>query len=172
MAEAPRRSNKGQPLAIFDDAERQTLLERLERRILRTDEDDCWRWTGQHVPKGYGQIKIGGRKGRNIYVHRLMYALKFGRVGLDELVLHECDTPSCCNPAHLFLGTHAGNSADMRAKGRQALGVRKPSAKLTEEMVRAIRADPRSGREVACEYGLSFKQVARIRRRENWKHLR
>jgi hypothetical protein len=48
---------------------------------------------------------------------------------------------------------------------------RRKKAKLTDDQVRAIRQDARTGFEIANEYGLSYQQVSRIKRRERWTHV-
>ena len=79
----------------------------------------CWVWTKAADPKGYGRFGIGPSGGNRVFfAHRVAMALA-GTIPPDELQgCHHCDNPSCCNPAHLFLGTGADNAADMLAKGR------------------------------------------------------
>jgi len=44
-------------------------------------------------------------------------------------------------------------------------------SKLTEEQVKAIRADVRSQSIIAAEYGVQQPSVSKIKRRERWAHL-
>lgn len=75
----------------------------------------CWLWVGPVNGGGYGAIGVNGAP---ILAHRYSYQLCIGAIPNNLWVLHKCDTPRCCNPAHLFLGTAADNTADMMRKGR------------------------------------------------------
>jgi hypothetical protein len=80
---------------------------------------DCWLWQGSKTTSGYGKFK--GRFGAFLQAHRFAYFLHY-KVDPGALnVCHRCDTPACCNPEHLFLGTQADNLRDMREKGRGRL---------------------------------------------------
>ncbi len=89
-------------------------------------------------------------------------------------VLHRCDNPPCCNPAHLFIGTPASNAADRSAKGRSGRGERAGTAKMTAAQVRAIRALANSGvsyRKIAERFGIGSSNVGLIVTRTTWRHL-
>ena len=78
--------------------------------------DECWEWKGARVKGGYGNRGIGG--GRSALTHRLAYEWVYGPIPAGMHVLHRCDNPPCCNPAHLFLGTERDNALDKCRKGR------------------------------------------------------
>lgn len=50
-------------------------------------------------------------------------------------------------------------------------GERNPRSRLTEDDVRAIRADPRSQREIAAHYCIGASTVGMIRSGATWKHV-
>lgn len=82
----------------------------------------CLLWTGAHDAAGYGQVGSGGRV---LYVHPLAaFAWAIGGDGPN--VLHDCDTPPCFAPTHLYRGTQRQNVRDMWDRGRawqQRVGV-------------------------------------------------
>ena len=134
----------------------------------------CWLWTGPVDSRGYGHLAVGKKNAR---AHRVAFELEHGPIPKGgghhgTVVMHICDNKLCCNPAHLSLGTHADNMADMKAKGRRKLinaGSKNGRAKLTPEQVQAIRADKRGKRAIAPEYGISPAQVQRVRLGQHWK---
>ena len=115
--------------------------------------------------QGYGTIRVGDKKCR---AHRISYELHIGQIPEDLFVCHTCDVPGCVNPDHLWLGTNDDNMVDMTVKGRRVRGVSHGRAKLTEDQVRAIRADLRVLRLIAKDYSVSLGQIGRIRRRRQW----
>jgi hypothetical protein len=57
------------------------------------------------------------RKVLSMYAHRVAWQLTHGPITGDQHVLHACDNPGCCNPAHLFLGNQDLNMKDAASKG-------------------------------------------------------
>jgi hypothetical protein len=89
--------------------------ERVFAKIDRRGPDECWLWRGRKTVCGYGEVRFGGK---SQLAPRVVYSLAVGPIPDGLYVLHRCDNPPCCNPAHLFVGTQRDNVADMMAKGR------------------------------------------------------
>jgi hypothetical protein len=103
--------------------------------------DGCWEWQGSRQQRGYGLFRI---KGRLHKAHRAALMVSGVEVPDDLCVLHSCDNPPCCNPAHLRLGTKGENNTERHAKGRTVLpkqcrGEDSVHSKLTEQRVREMR---------------------------------
>jgi hypothetical protein len=138
-----------------------TLAERLNADI---DKDgDCWLWTGFRNKGGYGMLTY---RNTNMYAHRAAYEAFVGPVPEGSYVLHKCDTPDCCNPSHLTLGTQKENGIDM-ARKRRAAG----QYNLTDDDVRAIRASKNPAAKIAKDYGIGLSVVYKIRSGQRWTHV-
>lgn len=147
------------------------IARRLAAKVDVRGPDECWPWTGATNGKGYGQLTINDRRA---YAHRIAWMMEHGTIPDGLCVCHTCDTPACCNPAHLFLGTKAENSADMIAKGRTRHGGRHWKTRMTEPDVRAMRAAVKAGvsiADVARAFGLNYYTAHSIVRGENWRYL-
>jgi len=143
------------------------LVDRFWRFVVRGKPTACWLWQGgQRNQFGYGQLRVG-RRGPCVGVHRLSYEIHHGKIPENLLVLHRCDTPSCVNPRHLYVGTHQDNARDCIKRGRRARGcsLHVRVRKLTDDQVRAIRKDTAPVCMVAHDHGVSESAVYNIRAR-------
>jgi HNH endonuclease/CENP-B N-terminal DNA-binding domain len=75
---------------------------------------DCWLWIGGSRGNGYGAFKLAGL---TIDAHRVALHLSGTVQPRGMVVMHECDTKKCCNPAHLRLGTTSENMKDAFSRG-------------------------------------------------------
>lgn len=77
---------------------------------------ECIEWTGTCLPKGYGTFCLAGGR---FLAHRVAFVHSGGVLTAEQPdVLHTCDNPRCCNPAHLRRGNDMENAGEMSRKGR------------------------------------------------------
>lgn len=99
-------------------------------------------------------------------------------------VCHRCDVRLCLAEQHLVWGTQLENMDGTHGRGLRGAkhhywhhpsypfrGTGNGHAKLTEDDVRAIRADPRPQRQIARDYGVGQFCVWSIKQRRHWRHL-
>lgn len=149
--------------------------------VRRGQEGECWPWTKGVDKDGYGRftIKPNGKQ-RHLRAARVALYLHTGVWG--EIAMHTCDSPPCCNPAHLRWGTQLENRRDAKAKGRTAsiqrlghdwAGANRPTgeahgnAKLSAQAVAEIRRDYKAkinGKELAQRYGVGLRTLVAVAR--------
>ena len=116
----------------------------------------CWEWQGRIGTHGYGVLPD------HSLAHRTAHEVFIGPIPTWKIVCHSCDYRPCCNPEHLFLGTHGDNTQDAFQKGR----MHNPPLKLSDDDVRAIRELIDQGvnqYEIARRFNIRQPMVSRIK---------
>lgn len=163
----------------MSDVEHDRFWRFVDKSIGCGPKGDCWQWKGA-TAKGYGQVQYKPGHSPRTGAHRYSYRLRFGEITGGRLVCHRCDNPLCVNPDHLFLGSHADNSADCVAKARTCAGEmrskltrgsRNGRARISEADAMIIRASKLPQKQIAAKYAISESAVGHIQRGRTWKHL-
>lgn len=135
--------------------------DRFFQKLHRDKADCCWPWKGGSGSFGHGRFRIG----KHLYSpHRIAFTIANGPIkDRRAYVLHTCDNPACCNPAHLYLGTPKDNVRDMRERGRRVTG-NKRSFQPTAEQLSEILTSSESATALGERYGVHRHMINRIRR--------
>jgi len=146
------------------------FIERFEEKVELIPFSTCHWWNASIDKWGYGRIGVGGR---NALAHRAIYEFLYGEVSKELVICHSCDNPSCVNPDHLFVGTHADNVKDRNTKHRQAIGERVGSSRLSESQVIEIRElkGTYSNVKIAEIYDVAPNTINAIISRRTWNHV-
>ncbi len=81
------------------------LLTRSEKTV-----EGCRRWSGAHVPKGYGQISVDGRvRSVHVVAHEIWIGPVPEGYEVDHVHAKGCRYRDCIEPSHLEAVTHAEN---------------------------------------------------------------
>lgn len=155
----------------FDDK----TLARFWSKVNVGGSDDCWEWTASRHYSGYGKFAtFPDGKVKFETASRVAYRIAYGAIP-HKLVCHTCDNPPCCNPKHLFSGTHSDNTLDCVAKNRHKRPVFpiKPTGipKLTRDDVAEIRKlinDGHSNIQIGRRFGVTHSNISMIRRNKTW----
>jgi len=150
----------------------QVMEQRFWNKVNKTE--TCWLWTGYLNGTGYGQFQVNGKK---VLAHRLSWLLAGNTIPEGHEICHApheiCGNTNCVNPAHLRVGTHAENMRDQIRDGTTIRGTRHPNHRLTEDQVRAIRANPenKTHRALAEQFGIKRQSIGKIISRKKWSWL-
>lgn len=102
-----------------------------------------------------------------------------GYVSEQTIICHLCNNRRCCNPSHLYAGTHQTNADDRARHGTSKkpplhIGSQQWNSVLTEKQVLEIKRRLEVGElppRIAPVYGVSAAAIYKIRDGSNWAWL-
>ena len=169
---APMSANGGPPPLPITRAE-ERFWKKVDIRAL----DECWNWKARTNRGGYGWFNAGSSSMTSCRFALKMFLLRALGVEIPRYLYacHTCDNSLCCNPYHLFAGTHLDNMKDRESKGRTLRGAQHGSATISEKTalyIKSLVLDGNNIRTICVLTGVSPAAVKAILENRTWRHLR
>jgi hypothetical protein len=163
---------KNNKAKLFTDEEKVDILKRLREKSIETPNETlktpCWIYKGFKSAQGYGTISY---KSVQYRIHVLSYEAQNQRrdlSGENKNICHKCNIKLCCNPDHLYFGTHRQNTIDALNNGSKA-------SKLNVEQVKEIKKmllENIEPKEICSKFNISLSNVKNIKNEITWSHVK
>jgi len=153
-----------------EEEQKRLRFKYFDKYVVRTSEG-CWKWTGRVNIGGYPQLAD------NYPAHKFSYEYYVKPIPKGLYALHHCDTRSCCNFSHIFLGTLNDNNQDMIKKGRMYInyGGKSPKRKLSDEQVIEIKKLLKTGlsqNKISKKFNISQSGIVDIKSGRTYKNVK
>lgn len=140
-------------------------IERFGDSFIPVTESGCWIWEKGVDKDGYGNFSTKARE--TIRAHRISYFIYKGEIPKGKMVLHTCDTPSCVNPNHLYIGDNYDNMRDRSVRGRGVFHTNEkhPACKFSNTEIKRILLLNGLGvsrKEIQEEFGISPSHLSSV----------
>lgn len=122
---------------------------------------------------GYPAISLSkGGVINQFSIHKLVLDAFVGARPIGMEACHWDGDRLNCSLGNLRWDTRRNNAADRKRHGNDLIGERAKSAKLTADLVRAIRKRDKTAKQWAVELGVGVHTVCRARLGETWAHIK
>jgi hypothetical protein len=152
------------------------FMKYVETNSVRIPFSGCSIWLGAQTNGGYGRSAVANRIHNTTIVHKAVFQEIHGQVPSGMYVCHHCDTPSCVNVDHLFIGTPKANAQDRKQKNRSASkrGELNGNSILTSadvfQIIKLI-GEKNPLVSIANKYGVSHATICAIKNKRAWRSI-
>lgn len=144
----PRRTK---PIPIPADPER--LWSKIDR-----SGSGCHPWLACRSAQGYGRLSVGKR---SVFAHLIVLAILKGQPRINQIGLHSCDNPPCCNPDHLRWGSYRRNTAEAIRRGQRTRGWDTKIDDETADLIRSLYPS-QTQQQLAKRFGVTQPTISNI----------
>ncbi len=123
----------------------------------------------------YPNIRVLGVK---MLVSHFVYEQKYGSIPEGMVIRHTCDNHKCVNIEHLIIGTQKQNMQDCVQRNRTPIGMKHPKSKMTDDLVRQLRAEYGwfkpgcTQKALSKKFGIATGLVSDILNGKRWGHVK
>lgn len=92
-----------------------------------------------------------------------------GEIPDGMIICHKCDNPPCCNPLHLYAGSHSDNANDRTERNRGRSKLKKQQVAEIKNIFK--KESTLTTKQIAERYNVSASTIYFIKSQRTWMHI-